>query len=255
MAKAEKQQPANPGEKHPVASADEFAGWTRLGLVVDRSGSMSSLKADMDNALKVWLSEVQATASAKRSTLTSVLFDTEQIWEGPTPLLEASAPIIMPRNGTALYDAVGAMVGKVTEQVDPGDRALVIVITDGHENSSHEWSWVQLSKLIEDKKADGNWTFVFLASNMKEVSNAALHRTVGRQSGLGYRPDSAGVVAMTQSLTNSSVGYMGQNVAATEDFFEGAKATDLGGFVPPQAESKPKPQAKKRTVKSKTPKV
>jgi hypothetical protein len=66
-------------------------------------------------------------------------------------------------------DAVGEGV-RMTEDYErnfKGDLDVIItILTDGHENSSREYTRSQISELIE-KKQEEDWDFIFLASNQE----------------------------------------------------------------------------------------
>jgi hypothetical protein len=70
----------------------------------------------------------------------------------------------MPRGMTALLDAVGKTINTVESGAQPDEKILVLIITDGYENHSKEYNYEQIKKMISDKDALDNWTFVFLGA-------------------------------------------------------------------------------------------
>jgi hypothetical protein len=64
-----------------------------------------------------------------------------------------------PRGGTPLYDAVGTVLERLV-----GNRMFVVVLTDGQENTSREYSRDSVKALIEQKEALG-WDFIFLGAS------------------------------------------------------------------------------------------
>jgi uncharacterized protein YegL len=71
--------------------------------------------------------------------------------------------------GTALYDAIGPTV-KAIETIEP---VLVVIITDGEENSSQKWDETRVSALMEEKQKQGNYTYAYLGVAKEAWGNAA----------------------------------------------------------------------------------
>ena len=84
-----------------------------------------------------------------------------------------------PRGSTRLLDAIGKTINHVgnRHKYAPNSRipskTLVVVITDGHENASREYSLPQVKALIEHQKEKYGWEFLFLGANIDAVSTAA----------------------------------------------------------------------------------
>lgn len=76
------------------------------------------------------------------------------------------------RGMTALYDAVGISVTRLTHHVKEGDRVLVTIITDGYENDSREWSKDQLTELIDGLRKE-DWVFTFIGADQDVEEEAA----------------------------------------------------------------------------------
>lgn len=67
-------------------------------------------------------------------------------------------------NSTPLFDSVGELIEsfkKVPDANDPDVSFLIMVITDGQDNSSRTWSAARLSAEISRLQATDRWTFVF----------------------------------------------------------------------------------------------
>ncbi len=78
------------------------------------------------------------------------------------PILESS--YIADGSATPLWDSVGDLIetmSSVPDANDPEVSFLVMVITDGEENSSKKWNAVKLSATIRELQASDRWTFVF----------------------------------------------------------------------------------------------
>src|SRR5580692_6819070 len=154
-----------------------------VNVILDRSGSMQSnragtiegyneylngLRADKDSEYSLTL--IQFDATARDPQLTTCYLD--------KPLAEVSdmtAEDYVPRGNTPLYDAIGECVRRVEAK---GRAVISVVITDGMENASVEFTKDSVAKLIKSKESEG-WTFVFLGSN---IDSYAVGASVGAQA-------------------------------------------------------------------------
>jgi len=141
---------------------------TELVLVVDRSGSMSSLAIEATNGIKRFLKEQSAQPGESRVTL--VQFDdiVETVFDAVKP--EGVNYQIEPRGCTALNDAVGKTINligsrlaNVPEDQRPG-LVIFCIITDGMENASKEFSAAKVKEMIEHQRNVYQWQFTFLAA-------------------------------------------------------------------------------------------
>jgi hypothetical protein len=151
---------------------------THITVVLDRSGSMSSVRADTIGGFNTFLARQQQVAGT--ATLTLVQFDHQYEVVYRAVNVRDVAPLteemFVPRGQTALYDAVGRAVGDTTELVNgmPADRrpaVVVAILTDGEENASHEIDHRTVHDLIKQRTAAG-WEFLFLGANL-DVREAA----------------------------------------------------------------------------------
>lgn len=71
--------------------------------------------------------------------------------------------------GTALYDAIGPTL----QAINTNDPVLVVIVTDGEENSSRKWDDGRLAKLMDERQALGNYTYAYLGVAKEAWGNAA----------------------------------------------------------------------------------
>lgn len=157
-----------------------------ITLVVDRSGSMSTIKQEAEAGIAKFITEQAALDGVKVKVS---LYQFDDVYEhvfGPTKASAAPEYRLMPRAMTALYDAVGkgiqdtkitvanaALAGKTP------DKVVVVIMTDGQENASKEHGFGSVTKLVEEQKTAG-WEFIFLAGHLEAVK-------FGNASGLATR--------------------------------------------------------------------
>jgi hypothetical protein len=142
-------------------------------VVLDRSGSMQVVKDDTIGAFNEY---VQTLArQAPDSTLSLTIFDTESIETivddkpiGDVPLLTANT--YQPRGGTPLLDAIGKTAAKLT--ATKGKHKALVIITDGQENSSHEYKKETLKKLLDEKQEKDGWLVLYLGANQDAFAEA-----------------------------------------------------------------------------------
>jgi uncharacterized protein YegL len=153
---------------------------TELVFILDRSGSMSGLESDTIGGFNSLLQKQKAEPGA--ATVTTVLFDNEYELlhdridiKGIDSITDKDYYV---RGSTALLDAIGKTVHKIdnvqkhTGSDAKADKTLFVIITDGMENSSEEYTAEQVRALIEHQKKESNWEFLFLGANIDAIATA-----------------------------------------------------------------------------------
>lgn len=205
-------------------------------VLLDRSGSMDSMRADVIGGFNQLIAEQQADGPDARITLVQfdsqdtqdVLIDARRI-AAAQPLSDAT---FVPRGGTPLLDATGGLIARAS--VRQQERAVLgkrpeavafVTITDGHENQSREYALRDVRRLVKEKEAAG-WTFAFLGAGLDAYADAG---------GMGYdsrsiqafAPDGTGA---REAFSNASraMSYRRAKLRSGEaydvgDFYEGRK--------------------------------
>ncbi len=154
---------------------------TELTLVLDRSGSMASVKAPTIEAFNGFVQSQRAGAGAGRLSL--VQFDDQyEVLYTARPL--EAAPLLndqtyQPRGSTALLDAMGrtmvatgARLKAMAESDRPG-TVMFVTLTDGLENASREYTLARINEMIAHQREQYAWQFVFLGANQDAIATAA----------------------------------------------------------------------------------
>jgi len=148
---------------------------TEIVCIIDRSGSMDSIKMDAIGGFNNFLADQKKEKG--KAIMTIALFDNEYILMCSGKPLEDVEPFnektYVPRGSTALLDAVGRTINE-TNQRNP-EKAIIVVLTDGHENSSHEFTKQAIKKMIADCEAKG-WVVIYLSADPNAFDDG---RTVG----------------------------------------------------------------------------
>jgi Mg-chelatase subunit ChlD len=172
--------------------------------IIDRSGSMRPLTAEAIGGFNAFLAEQKAVKG--KANLTLVLFDHEYlVVEDQTDIQdvkELTLETYVPRGMTALNDALGMSLVKL-EEINP-KKAIICVLTDGAENSSKEFTGLQVKELMT-KAEDKGYQTVFLAANIDaNLVSKSLGVTRGVVQGFGADADGMHTAYATMGLCASA---------------------------------------------------
>jgi uncharacterized protein YegL len=174
-------------------------GLTEIVFILDRSGSMGGLENDTIGGYNSMIAK-QKTEEGE-AIISTVLFDNETEVLHDRVSLDKIEPITEKeyyvRGSTALLDAIGGAihhignVHKYAREEDVPEKTLFIITTDGMENSSRQYSYDKVKKMVERQKEKYHWEFIFLGANIDAV-NVASRFGVDRSRAVRYECDSAG---------------------------------------------------------------
>ena len=151
-------------------------------VILDKSGSMESIRTEAINGYNETLGSIKATQLKFMDTQEhfvslaafcdcgiDMIYDMTPIKDAEKLTREKYDPCCC----TPLFDAIGKTVKALKKKIaDVEDAAvLVTIITDGYENSSKEWDGKAVSKLIEECKEEG-WMFSFIGAGEDVVKVA-----------------------------------------------------------------------------------
>lgn len=209
-----------------------------IEVVLDRSGSMQSYIDDAIGGYNAWLASQQALPGA--ATLTLTLFDNEHITTPNVPLGDAqqlTRETYVPRGGTALNDSIGRALGRL-EAKNPA-KAILVILTDGQENSSTEFNTAQIKQRISAAQARG-WQVVYLSADINAFAHA---RDYGVFAGNSFKvaASGAGMRSAMSTATMLNAGYrtmQAEPAAPAPDPYQGVNPA-LFGVMDTSASSAP----------------
>lgn len=162
---------------------------SKLYILLDKSGSMEPHTTETINGLSEFMKEqtddTLFTLNLFNDKITTIYSNVTK--ENARPLNKLN---YRPQGGTALMDAIGAIIKQATDDepkswADQDDSVITIVImTDGAENSSKEYTQERINELIEFKRLNG-WKFVFLGAN-QDSFNVAGNIGIDRDATLNF---------------------------------------------------------------------
>jgi hypothetical protein len=195
---------------------------THIIAITDMSGSMFSVAEDVRGGFNTYIAALDRDTPY---TVTAVVFDTvvENLCVGfaPDDVPEMTVDNYSPRGNTALYDSIGQAVAAFNKRIPvlpDGDRVMVVIQTDGRENSSHEWTSAAVKALITEREATGLWSFTYIGLGFDDWNQAA---------GIGISLDSYVVhtnssrdsartmTGLSRGTARYAAGAGGQSVAAS----------------------------------------
>lgn len=183
-------------------------GVTHIGIVQDRSSSMSNLAESTIEGFNEYLSGLRKGVeddSRLDYRLTLVQFDHEVITCYEDRKLDEvqnlNSSTYMVRGTTALYDGIGQTIRQIENYVknDNGDDAIIVIMTDGHENASRTFNKGQIKEMIAAKEKQ-DWQFVFMGAGIDAMAEGA---GIGLQRGQTFSYAATGGATM-DSFTSLS---------------------------------------------------
>jgi len=205
--------------------------YTHIAVIADRSGSMSTIAKDMNGGLEEFLKEQAEFDGTLLVDITTFDGSVETVAKG-VKASEVSHPIIVPRGMTALNDAIGITVAnlgerfaKLEESQRPG-KVIVMVVTDGGENSSSEYTTEKVKELVTRQQDEWKWEFLFLGANIDSF-NVAGGYGILRGSTINYEASAAGA----NSVIATASAYVTRTRSGLEaDFTEEERAATMGNL-------------------------
>lgn len=150
---------------------------TDITLVVDRSGSMVSMRSEAQNGINQFIKEQKKAVG--KANLTLVQFDTEyEFVHRGKDIQKVGKYKLMPRGMTALLDAMGRAIEETGSRLRdmPKDKrpgtVVFVVVTDGCENSSREYTKETIKQMVEHQRNVYNWQFLFLGADLDTFADA-----------------------------------------------------------------------------------
>ncbi len=188
---------------------------THITVILDRTGSMEVIRDDTIGGFNAFL-EGQKKLEEK-ATMTLVQFDSQDPYEVMYSFLDiAEAPRLtrktyVPRASTPLLDAMGRGMNHLESRLaamdttDRPEKIVFVVVTDGHENASREFSRADILKMVERHKSRG-WQFVFLGADPTGFDEAG-DLGVAYASRLKYHKSQRAVAEAYASLDDKLSAY------------------------------------------------
>lgn len=195
---------------------------TLVGVVLDRSGSMSSVLQDTIGGFNSFIETQRDEDNDQIYVITQFDNEYEVLQDGVDldDVVVLNQKNYVPRGGTALLDAMGRTIHAM-DAVMANDKsieqALMLVLTDGGENASSEFTRDQVFKLIEERRNKGSWDFNFLGANQDAITTGG-GLGIRAANCMNYSADAGGTQKAFEGITRSTSNYSkGQGSAFTPE--------------------------------------
>jgi len=187
---------------------------TDISLVLDRSGSMDSVKMDTIGGFNEFLKAQKAAPGEAAMTLAQFDHEYEIVHNGiniqDVPKLTEES--FVPRGQTALLDAIGrtinatgARLAALPEDKRPS-KVIFVILTDGEENNSTEFTSARVKAMIQQQTEVYNWDFVFLGANQDAMYTGAA-MGIHANNSMSYEADRAGTTHAFRSVSDNMRSY------------------------------------------------
>jgi hypothetical protein len=200
-----------PTEEQPNQVKPDY---THIAVILDRTGSMESIRDDTIGGFNAFLSEQKQQPG--KATLTLVQFDSQDPYEvihqvkTIKEVSELTRETYVPRASTPLLDAIGRGINDLEKSVadmkedDRPSKVVLVVITDGQENASREFRRDQILKMINEKEKLHGWQFVFLSADLDAINDALAQ---------GFQPAAAMAFDQTGVGVKNAWASVSQNIS------------------------------------------
>lgn len=200
---------------------------TDITIVLDRSGSMATCADDTIGGVNKFLDDQKAAPGTATISLHQFdhEFDTVINAKDIKVAEHLSSKTFVPRGNTALLDAIGRAIkntGSRLENASDGDKAekvVFVIVTDGHENASHEYNQADVFNMIEHQKIKYSWEFVFIGANQNAIKTAS-GIGISDANAMSYAHNPIGTQAVFGSTSSNLRKFRGGqsvSMAYTED--------------------------------------
>ena len=136
-------------------------------LILDESGSMQSCKGAAIAGVNLYVATLRQERADTRFTLTLFNSDKTEVRYQTSPVSivqELDVETYRPDHGTPLYDAIGRTLSTAQQEAPVEAKKLCVILTDGEENASEEYTRAQIFALIKACETQG-WTFLYLGAD------------------------------------------------------------------------------------------
>jgi uncharacterized protein YegL len=172
--------------EHPLIKKGVPAGTNGLHIIIvlDESGSMSSKRLEVIDNMNSFIERQKALPDRAHVSLIKLGSakaggGVEDVWEykdlkDVQPLTESD---YNPHGFTPLLDAIGraveiADISQTNKQLSERDGILLLIITDGGENSSQKFKDNSVIKSIVENRQENNWLISYIGADIDAFSEA-----------------------------------------------------------------------------------
>jgi len=214
--------------QQPISAAQPLY----VTLIFDESGSMQSCKGAALAGFNHYLATLQREPAETRFTLTLFNSQKTEVRHRGVPVSavqELGVETYRPDGGTPLYDAIGRTLSLAREEAPAGAKKLGVILTDGEENASQDYTRQRVFELIKECERQG-WSFLYLGAD---------HDVWAAGGDLGIAGD--GLISFCRRTVDDTFDQLSE---ATADYRRGERLSDAALRLKPETPSTSKGSAK-----------
>jgi len=188
--------------------------FVEIVCILDKSGSMSSVKDDAIGGFNTFLEEQKKLPGKANMSLVLFNHEYEESFSGRDiqKVSSLKKEDYIPFGTTALLDAVGRTIDDIgkrlfnTDEKNRPEKVIVVIMTDGQENASKDYKRDKISEMIKHQQEKYNWEFIFLAANIDAFAEAN-SLNIPSNNTYSYTGDSFGTQSAYNVMTRSVFSY------------------------------------------------
>jgi len=200
--------------------------FTSINVIIDQSGSMGNVTLDTIGGFNSFLGEQKLVPGEAVVTLCTFNSTAKTVHDfvklASVPNLDSTTYV--PGGNTALLDAIGKTINSVGEKLsampeeERPSKVIFLIITDGEENASREFSASQIKSMVEHQTNTYNWNFVFMGANIDAIT-AGASLGIAATNSLNYQSTSQGTHDLYKGVSRGLESYRIGSSNTTKDFF------------------------------------
>jgi len=183
-------------------------------ILLDRTGSMEPMWTEALSSVNAYADGLAALDGGPRvdADITLAVFDAQDGLQFDVLRKDVDAENwnnvtsreVSPRGMTPLYDAIGRMVSLA--EADRPEKAIIVIMTDGEENSSKEMTKATAKAALDRVRAKG-WEVVFLGAEFSNFNDAeGVGQTASRNMAVSKDQLSDSMNRLAQKSKNYAAG-------------------------------------------------
>ena len=192
-----------------------------IGFILDESSSMARVWQDTITGFNFYINQLREEVPGAKITFATFVADKVKVRGDDKPIdevLPLNTKSYTPYGSTPLVDSVMRIISLVEQRVlvEPSLKPIIVVQTDGQENSSKSYTMAQLCKVIKEKRAEG-WRFILITCGYNPSTlceNMGIDPAAAVESGRGKTKEA---FKTTARLTTMSVKTGEEVVFSLED--------------------------------------
>lgn len=207
---------------------------TLVTFLLDRSGSMSSIRNDTIGGFNAYLKNLQ-DEGGDAIKFTRLQFDSQAgcsiqkdcVAEAVGSVKPLDHSSYQPRGGTPLIEAAHKTIDAVEaslKKFDVKHQVVVCIQTDGEENqSSSEYTWEGLKALIE-KKTKAGWVFNFMGTGIDAYAQGG-RMGIAQSNTMSTGKSREHVTASYAAMGKSTMRFAASGAVADSGFLDSERAS------------------------------